>query len=348
MLVLGSVANAQTDGSYSASIAITNNQTVNPTPPQVGVTPSATASVITQAKGSTPYRSDQQASSTVDTKYRQQTTYRSTFSPFGSDTEDSEQKNDASTPTGTPRQTDDQWTSQEAYYRYEDSIRRSSVYQYPTTSSGAGALFLSTLSPLGDGRYKRDFAMAAIISRQNNLCISVTVAHAFSGDAIIAVAPWSGEGSFQDEQSAEILRTYPDQDIAFIKHNCPSSFYAAPAKYRERVPLMTRLFAFGQPSERLGVVTDGIVSAYWSMPDNGQTIMLSSLQAVHGFSGGPVYTEDGKFAGMVIGRMASEVGYAYIVPRETIWSLLDSVMPAPAASYVLSGPPNNIEFKSIQ
>ena len=192
----------------------------------------------------------------------------------------------------------------------------------PKAEHGDFALFVEILSPIGENRYSVNHGMAGVIDADNGLCRSATASHFLSANAELYVSPWASSHT-SARVPAKVIHQSEAHDFAVIEHPCALRS-GGPIRFSRTNPnLRTKLFAFGQPVPKRGVVAEGIVAGYWHLPEHTHApAMISSLLAVEGFSGGPVYDLKGRYVGMIFGRSSSLEGYSYILPVETIHSEL--------------------------
>lgn len=162
----------------------------------------------------------------------------------------------------------------------------------------------------------------------------VTAAHVARSQANAARIRDSGGASYQ----ARILRVIPDSDVAILRIEGPWRFRVAPAPVSSQPESGTRVTAFGIESRgsraatRVGVVGSPNAARKFRFGEfSFRDPIILDMTAQRGFSGGPVFDDQGRWLGMLAGYAVEKsangsvanAGEAYVIPAERILGFID-------------------------
>lgn len=180
--------------------------------------------------------------------------------------------------------------------------------------------FLAALHEDGKDKGRMDLGMAVAIAADGDQCMLLTNSHVVSGAKIIWLSRWSGYPITYDRVEARLIWEDQTIDAAILAYSAEGSCLTSKIN-DELLPLGADIITYGQPVKHHGVLTKGVVGGYWYLEDRG-VLMVSDLLVVKGNSGAGVFSKDNELVGLVTGRTAEKVGYAYIVPICRILPLL--------------------------
>lgn len=176
-----------------------------------------------------------------------------------------------------------------------------------------------------------DRGMAVAVHSHSDRCILLTCKHLIHGAAMVNVSLWSAVQSpsysgAQENLEAKVIAESPDVDAALLMIETPGG--CCVGKIIEAKPEPgASIVLFGQPLEKTGSITRGIVSGYWEIPKEGN-LMVSDALLTPGFSGGGVFEEHQpeNLVGLITGKTKDQDrGFAYIIPMSRLMPLLNSV-----------------------
>jgi len=203
----------------------------------------------------------------------------------------------------------------------------------PTESAAAkpqlgGSSFFISASTLENKTLSTRIGMATAIFSRGDQCILLTSKHVVKG-ANVRVRPWScisclpTGGSCQEESFAAqvVAEGADDVDAALLRIEKPGGCSVSTVFEAEQEP-GTSILLLGQPLEKSGAITRGIISGYWQVKDQG-LLMVSDAFELPGYSGGGVFDEHhpDHLIGVITGRTKDQ-GFSYIVPISRILPLL--------------------------
>ncbi len=137
-------------------------------------------------------------------------------------------------------------------------------------------------------------------------------AHYLSNRAAIRVFTKNGQ-----VLSGRLIKIDRKKDLAFI--DCRYGFKTEVniLKGASNLYDSQKVIAFGCAEKNSRQIISGVISGN-SRKVDGQVYWQAQMEVRPGDSGGPVFTENGVFAGIIKGRLRGRLDYSYITPLDTV------------------------------
>lgn len=137
------------------------------------------------------------------------------------------------------------------------------------------------------------------------------------------------KSSIGDIQTAEVLWTNAEYDVALLRASRPERFASSRLSCKEPKP-GTFIRADGNPANMEFVSVYGQVSGNARTVVHWRNVIVTNITVVPGQSGGPIYDDSGEVVAITVGVMlaptsmfsASIVGIGYAVPASTVCDLM--------------------------
>lgn len=199
--------------------------------------------------------------------------------------------------------------------------RKSRERQQPHFDPAHSAWFVKAIHNDGKGRGRIEKGMAVAIGLNAGECILLTNHHVAGGAATIFVTPWHNYADANLRQFAEEVWSDPYSDITAIRTD---GTYCTKANLSPDYPVLgTPIFTFGQPVTDQGLMTNGIVGAYWNI--EGRPLIASNMLVRHGFSGSGVFNQNNNLIGLVVGMPDGDNRLSFIIPACSLTPIIDAL-----------------------
>jgi serine protease Do len=152
--------------------------------------------------------------------------------------------------------------------------------------------------------------LTGFIADKNGLILCT--AHYLNSKAAIKVITKTGEAL-----SGKLVKIDRKKDIALIDCNYGFKTEVDVLKGLPNLKDSQKIIAFGCASQNSRQIIGGVISGN-SRKVDGQVYWQAHMNVRPGDSGGPVFTENGVFAGIIKGGLKGRLDYTYIIPLDTV------------------------------
>jgi S1-C subfamily serine protease len=126
------------------------------------------------------------------------------------------------------------------------------------------------------------------------------------------------------ELSGQLVRSFADVDLAFIKIDQTQTKYSSLAKAGD-LKVGQKVFAIGHPHGLQNTLTQGVVSSV-NRNIGGTPYVQTDASINPGNSGGPLFNEFGEVVGINTWIMGGATGLGFAVPTDAVWDRFDVAM----------------------
>lgn len=206
-----------------------------------------------------------------------------------------------------------------------EQIRNES--QRKDSTGGSSSFFLNSRR-LEHNALLLESGMAVAVFSEDDRCVLLTNKHLVHDATDIIIRPWSGK-SFAHTENTGKERTFPakrlfessNADIALVEIERSGGCLVNIIGEVDPEP-ETLIKVYGQPVPGAGAVTNGIVSGYWHVANQG-LLIGADLLTTPGFSGSGVFVNDNTLVGLVTGKTKDlQRGFAYLIPISRIFQII--------------------------